>query len=120
MTKAVPVMRKGLAKLGRWREIAKGHWDLFVLFVGLSQQLLVPGGRFGLIVANPIMREKYGGHLRRQLLSGTFESVVDFGDTNVFEGVSRETVVLVWQKTPAPEGHEIILYDPESIVEVVA
>jgi hypothetical protein len=53
MTKAMPVMRKGLARLGRWRGIAKGHWDLFVLFVGLAQQLLVPGGRFGLIIAKP-------------------------------------------------------------------
>jgi hypothetical protein len=117
MTNAMPVMRKGLAKLGRWRDIAKGHWDLFVLFVGLSQQLLVPDGRFGLIVANPVMREKYADALRAQLLLGTFESVVDFGDTNVFENVARETVVLIWQKTPPPNGHQITLYDPESIVE---
>ena len=119
MTNAVPVMRKGLAKLGRWRDVAKGHWDLFVLFVGLAQQLLVPGGRFGLIVANPIMREKYGEALRAQLLNGTFESVVDFGDTNVFEGVSRETVVLIWEKTPASDDHEIVLYDPTSIVTLI-
>jgi hypothetical protein len=119
MTNAAPTMRAGLAKLGRWKDVAKGHWDLFVLFVSLAQQLLASDGRFGLIVANPIMREKYGGHLRRQLLHGRFESVVDFGDTNVFEGVSRETVVLVWQKTLPPDGHEIVLYDPKSIMDVV-
>jgi hypothetical protein len=118
MTQAVPVMRQGLAKLSRWEEIAKGHWDLFVLFVGLSQQLLVPNGRFGLIVANPIMREKYAHALRAQLLRGTFESIVDFGDTNVFEAVARETVVLIWQKTSPPEGHEVALYDPQSMISV--
>jgi len=116
MTEALPVMRQGLARLGRWRAVAKGHWDLFILFVALTQQLLVPGGRFGLIVANPIMREKYGSALRAELLKGTFESIVDFGDTNVFEGVSRETVVLIWENTPADREHEIVLYDPQSIV----
>jgi Eco57I restriction-modification methylase/N-6 DNA Methylase len=118
MTASEPLMRQGLAKLGRWGVVARGHWDLFVLFVGLAQQLLVPGGRFGLILANPIMREKYATALRGELLEGTFESVVDFEDTNVFEDVARETVVLIWEKTPAPEGHEIVVYDPVSIVSV--
>jgi Eco57I restriction-modification methylase/N-6 DNA Methylase len=118
MTNAAPLLRSGLASLRRWQGIAKGHWDLFVLFVGLSQQLLVSGGRLGVIVANPIMREKYASALRAQLLNGTFESIVDFGDTNVFEGVARETVVLIWQKSPAPAGHQIVVHNPESIVGI--
>jgi hypothetical protein len=77
---------------------------------------LVSEGRFGLIIANPIMREKYAGAIRKSLLEGTFESIVDFGDTNVFDGVERETVVLIWEKSQAPDGHEIVRYDPESIV----
>jgi hypothetical protein len=115
MTQAAPLLREGLPNLKQWTEIAKRHWDLFVLFVGLAQDLLIPGGRFGLIVANPLMREKYAQAIREKLLEGTIESVVDFGDTNVFEGVSRETVVMVWQKSPAGEDHQIALHDPESI-----
>lgn len=115
MTQAAPLLREGLPNLKQWADIAKRHWDLFVLFVRLAQDLLLPGGRFGLIVANPLMREKYAQAIREKLLEGTIESVVDFGDTNVFEGVSRETVVMVWQKTPAEEDHQVALYDPESI-----
>jgi hypothetical protein len=116
MTEVAPALRRGLVGLPRWTAIAKGHWDLFVLFVSLAQQLLVSEGRFGLIIANPIMREKYAGAIRKSLLEGTFESIVDFGDTNVFDGVERETVVLIWEKSQAPDGHEIVRYDPESIV----
>lgn len=117
MTQAAPLLREGLPKLKQWADVAERHWDLFVLFVGLAQDLLLPGGRFGLIVANPLMREKYATAVRRKLLEGTIESIVDFGDTNVFEGVSRETVVMVWQKTPPEGGHQITLYDPRSISE---
>ena len=116
MTNATPGLRDGLAQLPRWTTVARRHWDLFVLFVALGEQLLVPNGVFGIIVANPVMRERYAEALRAELLSGRFLAVVDFGEANVFQDVARETVVLIWQKTPAAPDHLIDLYDPDSIV----
>ncbi|MGH2964472.1 MAG: Eco57I restriction-modification methylase domain-containing protein [Solirubrobacterales bacterium] len=118
MTRADEDLRHGLADLPPWHEVALRHWDLFVLFVALGQQLLVAGGIFGIIVANPIMRERYAEALRVSLLGGTFLKVVDFGDENVFDRVSRETVVLVWRATTAEPGHLIEQVEPESIFTV--
>lgn len=115
MTQAAPGLREGLKELPRWEAVAKRHWDLFVLFVELGRQLLRPGGVFGLIVANPLMREKYAEGLRGQLLKGTILSVTDFEDTNVFEGVARETVVMVWEKTTASDDHEVVVHDAEAV-----
>jgi hypothetical protein len=116
MTAASPGLREGLRDLPRWKAIAKRHWDLFVLFVGLAQQIVVPSGRFGIIVANPLMREKYAAALRRSLLEGTIVSVTDFGSANVFDGVARETVCLIWENVPASDDHQVILHDPEAVV----
>lgn len=116
MTDVDEDMRAGLAALPRWSGVAKRHWDLFVLFVALGQQLLVDNGLFGIIVANPIMRERYAEALRKDLLGGRFLKIVDFGETNVFEGVSRQTVVIIWQKAVADHDHAIEIVDPDYIL----
>jgi hypothetical protein len=119
MTESDDTLRAGLAALPRWKEVAKRHWDLFVLFVALSQQVLVEGGLFGIIVANPVMRERYAEALRKQLLTGSFIKVVDFDETNVFEGVARQTVVLVWQRTAPAHDHRIEIIDASEILAAV-
>jgi hypothetical protein len=117
METAAPGLREGLRALPGWNAVAKRHWDLFVLFVALGQQLLVPNGMLGIIVANPLMREKYAAALRGSLLQGTLLSFVDFGSTNVFEGVARETVVMVWRNAPPADDHEVVLYDADSVLD---
>ena len=120
MTQAAQGLRDALRNLGRWETVAKGHWDLFVLFVALGMQVLRDDGLFGIIVANPLMREKYAEAVRGELLQGTILSIVDFGDHNVFEGVARETVVMVWRKTAPPPLHEVVLHDPEGVLDIAA
>jgi hypothetical protein len=109
-------LRGTLAALPRWAEVARGHWDLFVLFVALGQDLLVEDGIFGIIVANPIMRERYAERLRAGLLEGQFLKIIDFGEENVFEGVARETVVLVWRKAEPEPDHLIEVVDPRVVL----
>jgi hypothetical protein len=116
MTQFDETLRGALAALPRWRKVAKGHWDLFVLFVALGQQLLVSNGIFGIIVANPIMRERYAESLRAGLLEGQFLKIIDFGEENVFEGVARETVVLIWRNAEPGPDHLVEVVDPRAVL----
>jgi TaqI-like C-terminal specificity domain/Eco57I restriction-modification methylase/N-6 DNA Methylase len=120
MTEAVPNLREALKALPQWRPVATRHWDLFVLFIALGGEIIREDGYLGMIVANPLARERYAEAIREKLLAGTFISVVDFGDQNVFEGVARETMIFVWQRREAPEGHEIVVFQPEPIAADVA
>jgi hypothetical protein len=115
MTEAIPDVREALKALPQWRAVAKRHWDVFVLFVALGSDLVRDDGLLGMIVANPLARERYSEALRQKLLTGTFISVVDFGSQNVFEAVARETIIFVWQRREPPDGHEITLFAPEPI-----
>lgn len=76
--------------------VLKSHWDLYVAFVLLGHEILSPKGTLAYILPNPVLREKYACPLRRLILEQmSLESLLTFDETNVFESVSRKTVVLI-------------------------
>jgi len=62
----------------------------------------------GYISSNTFFRTGTGKPLRSYLLrEATIEGIVDFGDLQIFEGVTTYPAILTMKKTPAPEDHEI-------------
>lgn len=69
-------------------------------------------GFFSFIIPNPFCREKYAIEVRKFLLSNSrINHLLSFGDENVFDEVSRQTLVLVVQKTPPDLSNDLISID---------
>lgn len=82
-------------------KVLKGHWDLYVAFVLQGFDILNTRGVLTYVLPNPVLREKYARHLRRHVLDDTtLKSLLTFQETNMFEKVSRKTVVLVINAEP--------------------
>ena len=80
-----------------------GVADLYVYFYELGLSLLKDGGRLGFISSSSFFKTSSGEPLRRLLRdSCQLEVLVDFGDWQVFEGVTTYPAVVVAQKT-APD-----------------
>ena len=77
-----------------------GVADLYVYFYELGLcKLLAPGGRLGYISSSSFFKTSSGEPLRRLLRQqGQIETMVDFGDWQVFEGVTTYPAIVVLQK----------------------
>ncbi|MBC7608621.1 MAG: N-6 DNA methylase [Polaromonas sp.] len=80
-----------------------GVADLYVYFYELGLALLKDGGRLGFISSNSFFKTSSGEPLRRLLRRQCqLEVLVDFGDWQVFEGVTTYPAVITAQKV-APD-----------------
>jgi hypothetical protein len=86
-----------------WKAYLKAHYachdersDLYAYFIERAHTLLMPGGRFGMIVSNKFLRAKYGRPLREYLRhNAIIEQVIDFAGLPVFKGATVRTIVLL-------------------------
>ena len=75
-----------------------GVADLYVYFYELGLKLLRPGGRLGFISSSSFFKTSSGEPLRRLLRQQCrIKALVDFGDWQVFEGVTTYPAVVVVQ-----------------------
>ncbi len=81
--------------LKRKYTVYNGIADLYVYFFERSLGVLKPKGLFGYIVANKWLRAKYGKSLRKYLSEKQVENIIDFGDLEVFQGVSTYPCVTI-------------------------
>ena len=89
-------------------EVVSDRADLYCYFYERGLRLLKPGGRLGYISSNTFFKTRAGKPLRRYLLrEATIESVVDFGDLQIFEGVTTYPAIVVLKRGTAPRGHEL-------------
>lgn len=81
--------------------------DLYAYFFELGLRLLKPGGRLGYISSSTFFRTRSGAPLRK-FLSETahIEVVVDFGDLQLFEGVTTYPAILILRKREKGEAGE--------------
>jgi hypothetical protein len=80
-------------------EVASDRADLYAYFFERGVQLLKEGGRLGYISSSTFFKTGSGEPLRRYLAEKTqLQSVVDFGDVQVFEGVTTYPAILVTKK----------------------
>jgi len=100
--------------------VASERADLYCYFYELGLRLLKPGGRLGYISSSTFFKTGSGEPLRRHLLAhAQIRTLVDFGDIQVFEGVTTYPAIVVLDKQhPSPacgggaggEGNNVIRF----------
>jgi N-6 DNA Methylase/TaqI-like C-terminal specificity domain len=99
-------------------EVVSDRADLYCYFYERGLRLLKPGGRLGYISSNTFFKTGSGKPLRKYLLGeATIESVVDFGDLQIFEGVTTYPAILTMKRGAAPKGHELRFWKVEALPE---
>jgi len=95
-------------------EVVSDRADLYCYFYELGIKLLRPGGRLGYISSSSFLKTGSGEPLRVFLRARTrLHALVDFGDLQVFEGVTTYPVVLVAERLAdgaAPDAQAPIDY----------
>lgn len=94
--------------------VASDRADLYCYFFELALRLLrngTSGGRIGFISSSTFFKTGSGQNLRNYLLANAqIETVVDFGDLQVFEGVTTYPAILVMRRCGAPNGDESLRF----------
>ncbi len=94
---------------GRYR-CARRAFDLYVLFVERSHELLRPGGRAGLIVPNKIATLDYARPCRELLLTETtLDTITDVSDQQLFRDASVYPYIITWTKQFAVPDHTVCI-----------
>lgn len=89
--------------LERRYEVVADRADLYAYFFELGVRVLKPGGRLGYISSSSFFRTNSGEPLRRYLATNAeVETVVDFDDLQVFEGVTTYPAILTLRRN---NGH---------------
>src|SRR5665213_995115 len=79
--------------------VAADRADLYAYFFEKGVAVLKPGGRLGYISSSTFFKTGSGQNLRTFLGDGVaLEAVVDFGDVQVFEGVTTYPAILTLKK----------------------
>lgn len=89
-------------------EVVSDRADLYAYFFERGLELLKDGGRMGYISSATFFKTGSGKPLREYLLrEATLETVVDFGDLQVFEGVTTYPAILTMQRNVPAKDHEL-------------
>ena len=107
-----PYVRMELLKhMKPWLEkryaVVSDRADLYAYFFERGLKLLRPGGRLGYISSATFFKTGSGAPLRdfiRQ--NATLEVVVNFGDNQIFEGVTTYPAILTMRAASPAEGHD--------------
>jgi type II restriction/modification system DNA methylase subunit YeeA len=74
-------------------EVHDSRVDLYAYFLERSLELC--SSKYGVIVSNKWMRAQYGENLRSLLTGYQVEQILDFGDLEVFPGISTYPAILI-------------------------
>ena len=97
-------------------EVVSDRADLYAYFFERGIKLLKPGGRLGYISSSTFFKTGSGKPLREFLRSkATLETVVDFGDHQIFEGVTTYPAILTMKAGAPPKGHELLFWNIEDL-----
>ena len=89
-------------------EVVADRADLYAYFYERGLRLLKAGGRLGYVSSSSFFKARFGRALRRYLRTkSTIETVVEFGDHSLFDGVVTYPVVMVIRSNHAPEDQQI-------------
>jgi N-6 DNA Methylase/TaqI-like C-terminal specificity domain len=95
-------------------EVASERADLYCYFFELAIRLLRNGnhgGRIGFISSSTFFKTGSGQNLRAYLLKhAQIETVVDFGDLQVFEGVTTYPAIITARRSGAPDGDALVRF----------
>lgn len=89
-------------------EVVSDRADLYCYFFERGLNLLKPGGRLGYISSSTFFKTGSGKPLRDFLRGkATLETVVDFGDLQIFEGVTTYPVILTMRRDVPAKKHAL-------------
>ncbi|MEM7427978.1 MAG: DNA methyltransferase [Pseudomonadota bacterium] len=99
-------------------EVVSDRADLYCYFFECGVKLLKPGGRLGYISSSTFFKTGSGRVLRDFLRTNvTLETVVDFGDLQVFEGVVTYPAILTMRRHAPHAGHELRFWTIKTLPE---
>jgi type I restriction-modification system DNA methylase subunit len=110
-----PYLRMELIKpvkpyLEKHYRVATDRADLYAYFFERGLELLRPGGRLGFISSSTFFRTGSGEKLRLLLSEeSAIEAVIDFGDLQVFEGVTTYPAIITLRKQKGGDGEVAFL-----------
>ena len=106
-------------------EVVSDRADLYCYFYERGLRLLKQGkagladalpGRLGYISNNTFFKTGSGAPLRRYLAKkATIDTVADFGDVQIFEGVTTYPVIMVMRAGVPDADHELAFWDVPSV-----
>ncbi len=89
-------------------EVYNGVADLYTYFFERGLRLLKPNGKLGYISSSTFFKTGSGQNLRRYLAANaTIEQIVDFGDMQVFEGVTTYPAILILTNATPDNQHDV-------------
>lgn len=92
-------------------EVYHGVADLYAYFFERGLRILKPGGRMGYISSSTFFKTGSGAPLRDYLRGkATLETVVDFGNHQIFENVTTYPAILTMQNGAPPKGHDLAFW----------
>ena len=77
---------------------ATGKYDLYVLFIELSLNLLKKQGLLIFINPNKFINSQYGKGIKGVLLKNRIKEIIDFNDIQIFESATNYTCIISIQK----------------------
>ncbi|MEG5089984.1 TaqI-like C-terminal specificity domain-containing protein [Microcoleus sp. AT9b-C4] len=99
-------------------ECYSGAADLYVYFYERGINLLHEGGHFTYISSNKFFRSEYGKKLRKLLLdTTTLQTIIDFGDTPVFEAIAYPTIVITTKVIPVNSQLRVLNWQSDKTLE---
>lgn len=99
-------------------EVVSDRADLYCYFYERGLRLVKPGGRLGYISSNTFFKTGSGQPLREYLLrEAILEGVVDFGDLQIFEGVTTYPAILTMKRGVATKEHELRFWKVNALPE---
>ncbi|HZJ28730.1 MAG TPA: N-6 DNA methylase [Solirubrobacterales bacterium] len=85
-------------------DTAFGSFDLYQVFIERSYGLLRSGGRLGFIVPNKFLKLEAAEKLRDRLSEGRLvDTIIDFGDQQIFPDATNYTCILELSASPSDE-----------------
>lgn len=101
---------------GQW-DLLRGATDLYVVFYELALDLLRDGGVMGYITPSSWLRSDSGAPLRKRLAERhKVKKIIDFGDRQMFEGVTTYTAITIVRKNGHTDHIPIELYDGQALI----
>jgi type I restriction-modification system DNA methylase subunit len=99
-------------------EVVSDRADLYCYFFERGLKLLKPGGRLGYISSSTFFKTGSGKPLRDFLRGqATLETVVDFGDLQIFEGVTTYPAILTMRHETPKKSHDLRFWKIEALPE---
>ena len=90
----------------RYQAASKGNFDLYVVFVERSLELLNAAGQLAFILPHKFFNAQYGEPLRKLLATGkNLRHVVHFGDQQIFPGATNYVCLLFLAKAGVTKCH---------------